>query len=111
MSVRRKVFITIGATGLALTSVVYGIARFVTSQRLSLLSILVAGIVLCLFVQFMLEKVVISPLSRLNRDVSLIAAGNGVPARLRCRSQDEFCTLTSSINRMLDALELTVDQK
>jgi len=111
MSVRHKVFVTIAGACLALTCVAYGIARLVASQRLSLLAILVAGIVLCLFVQLMLEKVVISPLSKLNRDVGLIAAGNGVPARLRCRSRDEFCALASSINRTLDALELTVDQK
>jgi PAS domain S-box-containing protein len=86
-------------------------ANGLISQHYYLGSILVAGIVFCLVVQLLLEKTVVSPLSRLNRSVGLIAAGSDGASRLECHGNDEICTLTRSINGMLDSLALSVEQR
>jgi PAS domain S-box-containing protein len=81
------------------------------AQRYYLGSILIAGVVFCLAVQLLLEKIVISPLRSLNRSVGLIAARGQALARLECTGRDEVSALARSINAMLDSLDLSVSQK
>ena len=81
------------------------------SQHYYLGSILVAGIVFCLVVQLLLEKMVVSPLSELNRSVARIASSGDVSARMNCDGRDELSGLALSINRMLESLELSQAQR
>ena len=81
------------------------------TQRYFLLAIIAAGLVFFLVVEWLLERLVILPLGRLDRSVGLIAASRNVTSRLECHGRDELSTLACSINGMLDALELSVEQK
>jgi PAS domain S-box-containing protein len=74
-------------------------------------SVLVTGFVFCIVVQLLLEKIVISPLSKLNRSVGLIAQSSDFSSRLNCQGGDEIYSLADSINWMLDSLELSVEEK
>lgn len=80
------------------------------SQYYFLGSILVSGFVFCLAVMFLLEKMVIAPLRKLNRSVGLIAATSDASARLDCHGDDELFKLAESINQMLDSLELSASK-
>jgi PAS domain S-box-containing protein len=81
------------------------------SQYYYLGSILLTGFVFCVVVQLLLERMVVSPLSTLNRSVGLIAASSDFSSRLRCQGEDEIDGLAESINRMLESLELSHEQK
>ena len=83
----------------------------VISQYYYLGSILVTGFVFCLAVMFLLERMVISPLRKLNRSVGVIAATSDASARLDCHGNDEIFKLADSINLMLDSLELSREQQ
>jgi PAS domain S-box-containing protein len=81
------------------------------SQYYFLGLLVLAGISFCAVVLFLLDRTVISPLRRLNRSLIRIAADGDVSARLSSRGKDELSGLALSINRMLDSLELSREQK
>ena len=82
----------------------------ITSQYYFLVSIIVAGIVFCVVIQLLLERTVVTPISKLNRSVGLIAAEIDVSARLKSSGKDELSSLASSINHMLDSLQVSQEQ-
>jgi PAS domain S-box-containing protein len=81
------------------------------SQYYFLGSMIVTGIVFCAVVLVLLERMVVSPLSRLNQSVGLIAADGDVSARLKCAGKDKLSSLANSINHMLESLELSQQQR
>jgi PAS domain S-box-containing protein len=83
----------------------------VVGLRYFLGSIVATGIAFCIVVLISLEKMLVTPLTRLNRAVQRIAAGGNSSARLPRRGEDELAGLALSINRMLDSLEISRDQK
>ncbi len=52
-----------------------------------------------------LERVVLSPLTRLNADVSRIGARSDLSARVAMAGKDELASLANAINKMLEGLE------
>jgi len=117
MTVRRKTIVIVAIPYLALMIVVQAAARTVIlgdslkSLQYFLLAITVMGLVIAVIVLLLLEKMVISPLRQLNRSVARIAASGDVSARLDCRGKDELSGLAFSINRMIDSLKHSTEQK
>lgn len=76
------------------------------SIRYLVLSILVVGLVFCVATLLLLEKLVLSRVSRLSADVTSIGTSGDLSARLLSLSgTDELSSLASTINGMLEALE------
>jgi PAS domain S-box-containing protein len=74
-------------------------------------SLLVAGIVFFVVIQVLLERTVLSRLSTLNQSVGHIASSGDVSARMNCDGKDELSGLALSINRMLESLEQSQQQR
>ncbi len=70
-----------------------------------MLALLGIGIVFVLLIMFILQKLVLSRLARLNSDVSSIAASGDVSARVPMSGSDELSHLAGSMNSMLEALQ------
>ncbi len=69
------------------------------------LSLLTTGLIFGIAGMFLLEKLVLSRLARLNRSVSDIGAGRDLQGRLPVEGNDELSRVGVEINRMLEALE------
>jgi PAS domain S-box-containing protein len=69
------------------------------------LSLLGSGVVVTVVAMLLLEKSVLSPLSRLSRSVSHIGASGDLSARVTVAGRDELSSMGGEINRMLGALE------
>jgi two-component system, sensor histidine kinase and response regulator len=127
MTVRRKSLSIIALTCIGLMAVLYGIVRTflldeATGSEQAVLqngmqgqphfvgSILVAGIVFFAILWAMLERVVFSRLSHMDRSVANAAASDDVSARVNCTGKDELSSVAHSINRMLDSLQLLREQ-
>jgi len=80
-------------------------------QYYFVVSVLVAGIVLCVVIQVLLERTVLSRLSTLNESVGHITLSGDVSARMDCDGKDELSGLALSINRMLESLEVSQAQR
>ena len=76
-----------------------------------LVSLLVVGIGLGVALMFILERSVLSPLSRLRNDVSSIAFGKEFSARVQVAGKDELSVLAISVNEMLSRLEESYNQE
>lgn len=67
-------------------------------------SLVATGLVFGVVVLLLLERQVLSRLTRLSRDVAMIGASGDPSARVLTRGRDELGTLASAINGMLEAL-------
>jgi len=76
-----------------------------TSMLYFVLSLLGAGVVVMVVAMLLLEKLVLSPLSRLSRSVSHIGASGDLSARVTVAGRDDLSSVGGEINRMLGALE------
>ena len=68
-------------------------------------SLIAAGLVFVAVVLLLLERLVLSPLSRLSSSVSSIGASGDLSARVMMAGRDELSSLANDINGMLGALE------
>lgn len=69
------------------------------------LALTIAGVIFGVVVLVLLERFVISRLSRLSTDVTEITQSGNVSTRVRANGQDELARLGQDINTMLSALE------
>ncbi len=82
------------------------------SIRYLILSILVVGLVFSLATLLLLEKLILSRLSRLSADVHGIGTSGNLATRVSSISgTDEFSSLADTINEMLAALEHSLDEQ
>jgi len=70
-----------------------------------LISLIVLGLVFGVLTLWLLDKLIISRLSRLNSDVTGISTTKELSARVGDEGGDELSSLAGSINKMLEALE------
>lgn len=71
------------------------------------LALMAGGAVLILSVLFLLDRIVLRPLSELGHDVDGIAKTADVSRRVAVQGDDELAVLAKSTNRMLEQLEIT----
>jgi len=76
-----------------------------SSLRQFTLTLLVTGIVLCLIILLLLDRLILSRLSRLNASVATIGGTRNLSVRIPDSGRDELGALGSSINKMVIALE------
>jgi PAS domain S-box-containing protein len=76
-----------------------------TSLLYFILLLVGAGFVFVIAILLILEKLVMSPLSRLGADVSRIGASGDLSARVSVKSEGELLNLAEEINGMLGRLE------
>lgn len=74
-------------------------------MRYLLISLIVLGLVFGLLTLWLLDKMILSRLSRLNSDVIGISTTKELSARVASQGSDELSSLAGSINKMLEALE------
>lgn len=77
------------------------------SFRYFAFSLVALGLVVGLLVLWLLERLVLSRLARLNREVSRIGAEGSLSARVTASGQDELANLAGNINQTLATLEQT----
>ena len=82
---------------------VYELSRGVS--RNLVLVVLIAGLVFIILVLFLLERLVLSRLTRLSENVTSIGKRGDMSARLTVKGNDELSRLGNSINEMLGSLE------
>ena len=73
-------------------------------------SLLISGLVFSIVTIFFLEKMVMSPVIRLNESVGRIGLDTDISARVSAGGDDEVAQLAVTINRTLDALEASRQQ-
>ncbi|OPY30377.1 MAG: nitrate/nitrite sensor protein NarQ [Methanocella sp. PtaU1.Bin125] len=66
---------------------------------------LAVGVLIAALAIVLLEKIVLSRISRLDREVKMISASNDLSARVAVAGQDELSNLAKAINHMLSSLE------
>jgi PAS domain S-box-containing protein len=80
-------------------------------ERYLFISLIVVGIIIgCLFI-ILLEKLVLSRLSLLSSDVKAIGKSRELSERVNMDGKDELSSLARSINGMLEALELSNEER
>jgi len=70
-----------------------------------ILYFLPVGLVFGVVILFIIEKIVVSRLSRLSRNVSAIGASGDLSARLEVAGKDEVANVAGEVNKMLETLE------
>jgi sensor domain CHASE-containing protein/class 3 adenylate cyclase len=75
------------------------------SLRYLILSLLGLGIVFSVGTLFLLEKMVLSRLANLSKNVQQVGTSNDLSLRVSAKGNDELTHLAQTINSMLDALE------
>jgi len=75
------------------------------------ISLLVTGLVLCGTTLLLLNRIVLSRLSRLNASVATVGATGDLSMRVPEEGKDELTELGSSINRMVSTLEKSEDER
>ena len=70
-----------------------------------LISLLAVGLVMVALIIFLLDKLVLSRLSRLSGEVSCIQSASDLALRVSVTGQDELSNTSGAINVMLDGLE------
>ena len=81
------------------------IARGRDALAYLLIALVAVGVVLVAVIAFLLDKLVVSRVSRLNRDVSGIRSTTDLSARVATQGSDELSNLGGAINGMLVGLE------
>jgi len=128
MKLRRKTLAIVAFACAVLMGVLYGVARTAIlgggaepeqvihlhpahSQSYFVLLLLIAGIFFFCTIWVLLERMVFSKLSALNRGVAHVTSSGDVSARLNCDGEDELSSLALSINHMLDTLDHSREQE
>ncbi len=70
-----------------------------------ILSIIIAGILLCIVIVILLERIVLFRISKLNQDVNTITEKQDHSLRVTIKGKDELASFSSSVNNMLCALQ------
>jgi diguanylate cyclase (GGDEF)-like protein/PAS domain S-box-containing protein len=70
-----------------------------------IISLVAVGIILGLVIFVLLEKQVLSRLTRVSRDIRAVGVSGDLSRRVRVTGGDELSSLKNEINRMLEALE------
>jgi signal transduction histidine kinase len=83
----------------------YIYAQGKTSSLYFALSLLATGLAFGLVIMILLERAVLSRLTRLSADVQQISASRDITARVAVAGNDEIALFASTINRMLSTLE------
>jgi HAMP domain-containing protein len=120
MSLRRKTLVIVGATLVGLIVIVFAISESIFLRNadhqgqitlFSLLSLLLgAGLVFGVVVLLLLEKLVLSPLSRLSVGVRNLSRTGTLSAQVPMTGGAELSGLAGEINKMLRALERSYDE-
>jgi sensor domain CHASE-containing protein len=80
-------------------------AQGIAALRFALLSILVAGIIVLLFLFVLLQRTVVTPVERLTSHVANIGKSDDLSARLSLDRGDEIGTLTREFDGMVEQLK------
>jgi PAS domain S-box-containing protein len=80
-----------------------------TSLSYLLLSLVVVGVASGVVTLVLLERLVLARVAKLNQGASRIASSGDLTARLPVVGKDELCSLSGSMNAMLDALQQSQD--
>jgi PAS domain S-box-containing protein len=115
MTLRRKTIIIISATLVGLLLILFAVSesiflRDITQQGQTtvlyfLCLLLGAGLVFIGVIYVLLDRLVLSPLSRLNSSVASIGRTRALSARVSAKGKDELSRLADEINKMLESLE------
>ncbi len=81
------------------------------SQLYFMASLAIAGVVFAVVIMLLLEKSVVSRLSRLSTCVSAIAESADASKPVDCTGNDEISSLGVAINSMLESLQLSIKER
>lgn len=81
------------------------------SVRYIFYSLIFLGLIFGVMSIILLEKLILSRLASLNSDVNSIGASRELSSRVTMEGKDELSSLASSINRMLEALERSQEER
>jgi len=120
MTLRRKTIVIISATLAGLLLILFAISEILflkdiahpgQTNFLYFLSLLLgAGLVFIGVIYVLLDRLVLSPLSRLSSSVSNIGRTRALSVRVPVAGNDELSGLSRDINRMLESLEHSHDE-
>jgi PAS domain S-box-containing protein len=115
MTLRKKTLVIIGATLVGLLLIMFAVSESVflrnnshqgqTTLLYFFCFLLGAGLVFIGVVNILLDRLVMSPLSRLSSSVSSIGKSKALSARVSAKGKGELSSLADVINRMLESLE------
>ncbi len=122
MTLRKRTFFIIGAIFLGLVIILllifqgfllrsYEASPILTDEQVQsmaayfILSIVGVGIIFGVATIFLLEKQVISRLSRLNKNIGSIGKSGDISARVSVKGTDELSNVANTINELLTALQ------
>jgi len=115
MTLRRKTLVIVGATLVGLLLIMFAVSESVFLRNSShqgqttllyyFCFLLGAGLVFIGVVNVLLDRLVLSPLSRLSSSVSSIGKSKALSARVSAKGKGELSSLADVINRMLESLE------
>ena len=77
------------------------------SMQYLLIALLIVGLALIVVVLFLLDRLVLIRLARLNKDISGIQTINDLSGRVSVSGKDELAHVAGAVNDMLDGLEMT----
>lgn len=119
MSLRRKTLVIVGATLVGLLLILFAVSEGIFLRNSShqgqttllyfVCFLLGAGLVFIGVVNILLDRLVLSPLSRLSSSVSSIGKSKALSARVSAAGKGELSSLADEINRMLESLERSHD--
>jgi len=115
MTLRRKTLIIVGATLVGLLLIMFAVSESIFSRNAShqgqttllyfFCFLLGSGLVFIGVVNVLLDRLVLSPLSRLSSSISSIGKRKALSARVSAKGKGELSSLADEINRMLESLE------
>jgi len=116
MMLRTKILTIVGLTLACLIALLYGSSQLVlrrsfvdleaqSSVTYLLLSLVIVGVVFGGVTLWLLQRVILSRLDRLGRDVQRVSSSRDPTARVEVTGRDELAGLAEAINGMLEALE------
>jgi diguanylate cyclase (GGDEF)-like protein/PAS domain S-box-containing protein len=77
----------------------------VVGNRVFIMSLVISGVVVGLLILFLLDRVILSRLSRLNESINNIGQSGDTGERVEIQGHDELSHLAGSVNVMLERLE------
>ncbi len=120
MTLRRKTLVIIGATLVGLLLIMFAVSESIFLRNAShqgqatllyfFCFLLGAGLVFIGVVNVLLDKLVLSPLSRLGSSVSSIGKSKALSVRVSAAGKGELSSLADEINSMLESLERSHDE-
>lgn len=82
--------------------------QFVSGLRYLMFNIFGIAAIICLFILFLLDQMVLNRLLRLNSFIKSIRAGKDLKTRVAIPGNDELTHLAGSVNNMLEQLEADI---